>query len=144
MKSLSHFAAVVVLPVLILSCDREDLPETFADTAAIHPEIVPPATGRATQTDTIEVRLDEWAVRSAQDTLTSGRIVFRVTNDGAYEHALEVEGSGIEEETSKIAAGGSATLAVDLAAGTYELYCPIEDTHGEHQQLGMRTTIVVR
>ena len=55
-----------------------------------------------------------------------------------------MEGGGIEEETSKIAPQQNAFLSVELRAGTYELYCPIEDTHGKHESLGMRTTIVVR
>jgi uncharacterized cupredoxin-like copper-binding protein len=56
-------------------------------------------------------------------------------------HALEVESESedLEEETDDIAPGGSAELTVELAAGEYELYCPI----GNHKEQGMEGRLVV-
>ncbi|MGQ0560911.1 MAG: cupredoxin domain-containing protein [Gemmatimonadota bacterium] len=134
------------LLVLFSGCERQETADTLSDTAAIHPEVVPPAvTGdTAAAADTIHVVLREWSVNPARDTLDAGRILFHVMNEGQYEHALEVEGGGIEEETDHIQPGQTATLEVNLQPGTYELYCPVEDTHGKHEELGMRTTVVVR
>jgi plastocyanin len=70
---------------------------------------------------------------------TAGRTTIRVVNDGELEHALELEGNGVEEETDTIAPGESAELTVDLAAGTYTIYCPI----GNHRAQGMAGKIVV-
>jgi hypothetical protein len=36
------------------------------------------------------------------------------------------------------------TLTVTLEPGTYEIYCNMETEHGEHAELGMRTTFTVR
>jgi plastocyanin len=68
-----------------------------------------------------------------------GTYTFEATNDGGTDHALEIEGNGIEEETDTIAAGESASVTVDLEAGTYEMYCPIDG----HRAQGMEGEITV-
>jgi uncharacterized cupredoxin-like copper-binding protein len=74
------------------------------------------------------------------DVAKTGTVTFEVKNDGQVTHALEVEGNGVEEETESIEPGQSATLTVDLGkAGTYEMYCPIDD----HESMGMEGDITV-
>ena len=68
-----------------------------------------------------------------------GTVTIRVVNKGETQHALELEGAGVEEETETIGPGESAELTVDLKPGTYEIYCPI----GNHRELGMDGTVVV-
>jgi uncharacterized cupredoxin-like copper-binding protein len=68
-----------------------------------------------------------------------GTYTFEATNDGGVDHALEIEGNGIEEETETIGPGESASVTVDLESGTYEMYCPI----GNHRDLGMSGEITV-
>ena len=68
-----------------------------------------------------------------------GTYTFEATNDGGVDHALEIEGSGIEEETETIGPGESASVTVDLESGTYEMYCPI----GNHRDLGMSGEVTV-
>jgi plastocyanin len=70
----------------------------------------------------------------------TGKVTFKVRNDGKIVHALEVEGPGDETETDAIDPGKSATLTVDLSkAGTYEMYCPI----GNHKAMGMEGKVIV-
>jgi uncharacterized cupredoxin-like copper-binding protein len=70
----------------------------------------------------------------------TGKVTFKVKNDGNTDHALEVEGPNGETETDAIASGESATLTVDLSkAGKYEMYCPI----GNHRDQGMEGTVTV-
>ena len=60
--------------------------------------------------------------------------------DGTIEHNFEVEGQGIEEELPEnLAPGATGTLTVDLAPGTYEVYCPV----GNHEDEGMRVELTV-
>ena len=67
-------------------------------------------------------------------------MTFEVTNNGSVDHALEVEGQGVEEETETIKPGESAELAVDLSKeGSYEIYCPIDG----HRDSGMEGTLTV-
>jgi uncharacterized cupredoxin-like copper-binding protein len=71
---------------------------------------------------------------------TAGTYTIEVKNDGSITHALEVEGNGMEEQkTGDIAPGESASVTVDLKAGSYEMYCPI----GNHKEQGMEGEISV-
>jgi plastocyanin len=66
-------------------------------------------------------------------------VTYVVTNKGNTEHALEIEGNGLEEETETLQAGQVGELTVTLKPGTYELYCPIDS----HRQRGMEATLTV-
>jgi uncharacterized cupredoxin-like copper-binding protein len=68
-------------------------------------------------------------------------VVFHVVNGGRLEHALEVEGKGLERRTAPIGSGAEGTLNVTLKPGRYELYCPLGG--GAHKQAGMKTMVTV-
>jgi uncharacterized cupredoxin-like copper-binding protein len=90
---------------------------------------------------TIQVKEAEFKLTPSSLTVASpGKVTFEVTNAGQIDHALEVEGNGVEEETETISPGSSAKLTVDLSkAGTYEVYCPIDD----HRGMGMEAKLTV-
>jgi uncharacterized cupredoxin-like copper-binding protein len=89
--------------------------------------------------ETVAVSLTEFAIDMPTD-LAAGPITFQVTNDGTTDHNFEVEGQGIEEELPQnLAPGQSGTLSLDLAPGTYEVYCPV----GNHADEGMRLELTV-
>ena len=91
-------------------------------------------------TNAVEVTLDEWSVAPKTISVdTTGEVTFRVENAGAQQHALEVEGSGVEEETDALDPGADGTLTVTLKRGTYEVYCPLFD----HRSRGMEATLAV-
>ena len=69
----------------------------------------------------------------------AGTYSFVVTNDGQTTHALEIDGNGVEEETDTLSPGDSGEVTVELAAGEYEHYCPIDG----HRANGMEGTLVV-
>ncbi|MGE5176034.1 MAG: hypothetical protein ACM3JJ_06615 [Hyphomicrobiales bacterium] len=85
--------------------------------------------------------MSEWKIRLEPSAVPSGRVVLEVVNSGKVPHALEIEGRGVEKRTSQIAPGASATLALDLAAGTYEAYCPVGK--GSHKKMGMESRLTV-
>jgi uncharacterized cupredoxin-like copper-binding protein len=97
--------------------------------------------GSTTGGQTIEIGETEFALDpSSVQVDETGTVTFRVTNDGAIAHALEVDGDDFEEETGTIEPGESAELTVDLRQeGSYELYCPI----GDHREQGMEGELVV-
>jgi len=90
---------------------------------------------------TVQVSLSEWKVSLTPKAVPPGPVVLEVTNSGDVPHALEIEGRGIEKSTPQIMPGASATLTLDLRAGTYEAYCPVGK--GSHKMLGMISSLSV-
>jgi uncharacterized cupredoxin-like copper-binding protein len=70
----------------------------------------------------------------------AGTVTFRITNNGKVDHAFEIEGQGVEEETETIKPGESAELTVELSKdGEYEFYCPVDG----HRQMGMEGALTL-
>ena len=68
----------------------------------------------------------------------AGKVTLKIVNESDIPHAIEVEGNGVEKET-KTVTGGNAEVTVDLKAGKYEYYCPVDD----HKQT-MKGTLTVQ
>jgi uncharacterized cupredoxin-like copper-binding protein len=94
----------------------------------------------AASAQTIDVSATEFAFDPSTVSVdAAGTVTIHLTNDGEAPHALEIEGNGIEEETDTIGPGESADLTVDLTAGDYVIYCPVDDHRGQ----GMEGTLTV-
>jgi hypothetical protein len=117
-------------------------PTTPGATVGPGPADTPRAPGPGI-TGPVHVRLSEWRVVLSQRTAPEGWIMLHVMNEGQQTHALEVERGGLEWRTADIPPGGIATLNINAAAGTYNLYCPIVGAAGNHRTLGMSTTLTV-
>ena len=68
-----------------------------------------------------------------------GTYTFEAMNNGQTEHALEIEGNGVEKATETLAPGSKGTITVELKMGEYEMYCPIDS----HRDRGMDGSIDV-
>jgi plastocyanin len=91
------------------------------------------------QTITAEVGLTEYAIQMPVS-FAAGPQVFRVTNNGASVHNLEVEGLGIEEAfESSLSPGENQIMRLDLEPGTYQVYCPVSN----HREQGMEMQLSV-
>ena len=90
---------------------------------------------------TVKVNLSEWKVQLTPTHVPAGPVVFEVTNAGTIPHAFEVEGRGLERSTPQIRPGASASLKLDLRAGSYETYCPVGKD--SHKMLGMVNHLAV-
>ncbi len=89
----------------------------------------------------VSARLSEWTIQLSETTVPAGPVTFTVTNSGSIPHAFEVEGQGTERETPLIQPAATATLALTLEPGTYEVYCPVGEN--SHKKLGMETHLMV-
>lgn len=120
--------------------------DTTAAPPAAAPADSPAASAAATDTAarTIQARLTEWSVALSEDNVPAGRVVIEVTNAGTVEHALEVEGQGMEIETGTIPPGGTARMQADLRPGSYEVYCPVSSGGVNHREQGMVATLIVQ
>jgi uncharacterized cupredoxin-like copper-binding protein len=87
----------------------------------------------------IEVRLTEFTVELPK-TVPIGEMIFSVTNAGTMEHNFEVEGQGFEKKFEmNLKPGETRNLQVNLPAGTYTVYCPVND----HKKRGMQLELIV-
>jgi hypothetical protein len=83
---------------------------------------------------------DVWAVRVTYRTLAAGRIEFVTTNVGEDDHDLSVRRGTTVLARLPLAPGENDTLTLDLAAGSYTLFCSLPD----HEAAGMRANITTR
>ena len=82
----------------------------------------------------------EYSISLSTQTFTSGPYTFTVHNTGETAHNLTIEGPGVDKQaTSTIQPGQTATLAVTLQKGSYELWCSVD----EHKDQGMDLHITV-
>ena len=87
----------------------------------------------------VEVKLTEFMIEMPT-TAPPGRLTFSVTNAGTMEHNFEVEGEGIEKKfDTNLKPGETRSLQVDLPAGTYTVYCTVDD----HKERGMQLELKV-
>lgn len=119
----------------------QDVPstETSAMNAPIPPETDTPNARPTAASPTQEVHLIEYQIHMPQ-TLPAGRVAFNVENGGKEDHAFEIEGNGIHQQTTVLKRGDTTALEVDLKPGTYTIYCPVAD----HKDKGMKTTVTVK
>jgi uncharacterized cupredoxin-like copper-binding protein len=130
MVNCMRFAAVALLTVLALSgCGSSSSSESATTGAEA-------GGGEAIAIGETEFKLDPSSVKVD----AAGTVTFRVTNNGSIDHALEVEGQGVEEKTETIEPGETAELTLDLSKeGSYDIYCPIDGHRGQ----GMEGTFTV-
>lgn len=104
---------------------------------------------------TVDVTLQEWSVIPARDTVSSGAVTFRVTNEGpdhphelvivktdldaaelptTHDGAVDESGEGIEiiGEIEEFPAGETREATFDLVPGRYVLVCNVAAMAGEH------------
>ena len=96
----------------------------------------------------VDIAQGEWALVPSTAEARPGTITFRFRNLGTVPHALRIRtpGSGgdrLEWRAEEVAPGEAGLLVADLVSGTYEIDCPVEDGHGEHDALGMEMLFTV-
>jgi uncharacterized cupredoxin-like copper-binding protein len=150
-------AAVSVIALAIAACSSAQSSPSLAAAAA--------SQAGATGGTAVAVKLEEWTVKPATDSVAAGNVTFEVTNAGpnnAHEFvilkteldpaALPTGSSGIVSETAAgievlgeiedMAIGANRKLTVPLAAGKYALVCNLYDA-GAHYKAGMWTAFTV-
>jgi uncharacterized cupredoxin-like copper-binding protein len=129
MKRSMQLCVATVAAVALVACTSQENPTATAGGTT---------DGVPVEGESVEVSLTEFQI-DMPSSLSAGPVTFEVTNDGTTTHAFEVEGNGVEEETEELEPGASATLEVDLQAGTYEVYCPVDG----HRDMGMEVELEV-
>lgn len=96
--------------------------------------------GTATSEATVTIVEKDFSLTPSSPTVKAGAVTIEASNEGGTDHALAIEGNGIEEQrTDTVGPGDQSFMTVDLKPGTYTMYCPIDG----HRALGMKGTITV-
>jgi uncharacterized cupredoxin-like copper-binding protein len=100
-----------------------------------------PAAGGAS---TVKLSADpDGALAFVPTTLTAkaGKVTLDMTNPSSsgLEHAIAVEGNGVDKDGATVQPGGSSKVTITLKPGTYEFYCPVPG----HKAAGMKGTLTV-
>ena len=70
----------------------------------------------------------------------AGNVTITMANPSPVQHAIAVEGSGIDKKGQTVSMNGKSTVTVSLKAGKYTFYCPVDG----HRQAGMQGTLTVK
>lgn len=146
-----HWIVLGVLLSVVAGCEGDEQSSEF-EVSSTDTSMVQPRAGTAAGTAAggqpgarvINANLVEWDVELSETSVPPGEVSFQAVNSGTVEHALEVEGQGIEEETEHLQPGGTGSLSVNLQPGTYEVYCPVVTDGVSHREQGMTATLVVQ
>ena len=148
MLSTRRFAALIVIgaavAVPVAGCGGgDDNDNSSADTSeATEASTTGGAAAATGPGGTVDLSATDFKFSPSDPTVKSGEATFTLTNDGQTTHSLEIEDvNGSDQELEgDVSAGQSGTLKVNLPAGTYEFYCPVDD----HKEMGMEGEITVK
>lgn len=152
-----HYGSIAATVVFLMACQpgpedqTKNTPsqsstmagETATQTSTMDP-IIPPETDTpnarpSPALPTQEVHLIEYEIHMPE-TVPAGRVAFNVENGGKEDHAFEIEGNGVHQQTQVLKRGDTTALEVNLTPGTYTIYCPVDG----HKGKGMRKTVTVQ
>ena len=132
------FVIAVAVAVPIAGCGGGDDDNTTGAEAA---GVASTTGGEAGGGQTVDMTAADYKFDPADQTVKSGDVTFKLTNDGQTTHSLEIEDvNGQDKELEGVVSPGqSGTLEVNLPPGKYEFYCPV----GNHKEMGMEGEITV-
>jgi uncharacterized cupredoxin-like copper-binding protein len=116
-------------------------PSVAATSPAASAPVVP-ATAVASAGDgkTVAVELKDYAITLSTSTVSAGMVTFNVKNSGPSAHNFNVMSNGEEKGVMTLDPGTTATLMLNLTAGSYDFRCNIPG----HNLLGMKGTLTVK
>ena len=90
---------------------------------------------------TVNLRASKTKLAFNHKTLTAkhGKVTLVMSNPSGTQHAIAVEGHGIDKDGKTVGKGGTSRVTVTLKKGTYTFYCPVDG----HKAAGMKGKLVV-
>jgi uncharacterized cupredoxin-like copper-binding protein len=100
--------------------------------------IVQPGTPQAPEV--LKVALTDGSTQVRPRMVARGKVGLEVSNDGTLEHGVHVVGPGVDEQSDEfLSPGQRRTMWLELAPGTFRVFCP----DGDHAERGMSAQFVV-
>jgi uncharacterized cupredoxin-like copper-binding protein len=90
------------------------------------------------EAQTVQVRITDNRIEMPNP-LPTGATQFEITNAGSHDHSFGITGPVGEITLEKpLKPGETASMeAMFLDTGTYRVYCPVDESHGESMQLAL-------
>ena len=70
----------------------------------------------------------------------AGKVTITMDNPSPVQHAVAIEGNGVDVAGKTVGKGGVSTATANLKAGKYEFFCPVDG----HRAAGMEGTLTVK
>jgi uncharacterized cupredoxin-like copper-binding protein len=111
----------------------------WATLLVILPLLVACVGGKAKEeAPTVQVRVTDNAIEMPNP-MPTGAVKFQITNAGTHEHSFGITGPvGDITLPQPLKPGETASLdEMFLDTGTYRVYCPVDEKHGEPMQIAL-------
>jgi plastocyanin len=128
------FIALAAAAVVLAGCGGGD--EESSATAT------PTATQAAGGEELALAAPEDGSLKFDKSTLSAsaGSVTIEFANPSQVPHAVAIEGNGVQESGETVTESDAPPLTVDLKAGEYTYYCPIDG----HRAAGMEGTLTVK
>ena len=70
----------------------------------------------------------------------AGNVTITMDNPSPVQHAIAVDGNGVDKKGPTVGMGTKSTVTVSLKPGKYAFYCPVDG----HRAAGMEGTLTVK
>ena len=70
----------------------------------------------------------------------AGSVTITMDNPSPVQHAVSVEGNGVDEDGETVGMGDKSSVTADLKPGKYTFYCPVDG----HEAAGMKGELTVK
>jgi plastocyanin len=146
-RSVFVFLVIAVAVFVLAGCGDDDggssatnTNTTTTDTTATQPS--GGGEGGAAKT-TLKIAADpSGAFKFDKSSLESdaGDVTIVMDNPSPIDHAVSIEGNGVDEDGNTVGKGGVSRVTAKLSPGTYKFYCPVDG----HEAGGMKGELTVK
>lgn len=89
---------------------------------------------------TVQVQINDHQLEMPSS-LPTGPTMFHISNAGSHDHSFGITGPAGEQKLEKpLKPGETAELELYLDTGTYRVYCPVDESHGDSMQMALNVT----
>jgi plastocyanin len=127
------FVALAAAVVVLAGCGGDDESSATA---------TPTATQAAGGEELALAAPENGSLKFDKSTLSAsaGTVTIKFDNPSQVPHAVAIEGNGVQESGETVTESDAPPLTVDLKAGEYTYYCPVDG----HRAAGMEGTLTVK
>jgi uncharacterized cupredoxin-like copper-binding protein len=146
---ISQIKALVAVAVLALSlaaitgCGGDDNDNETAGTTETTSTTETTTTPSGGGGSNLKVSADpSGALKFTKSTLNAkaGKVTITMDNPSPVQHAVSIEGNGVDVDGNTVDKGGISTVSANLKPGKYDFYCPVDG----HEDAGMKGTLNVK